>query len=97
MSPTVHIKLVEGTRENRKCVEDEEKQTTDWKLKGIWKRRKEQRKDEGEGKRSKTEEGREGGKVQTDFFKKKKKEEWVYVSCYSCISLMVFLLVRGGP
>lgn len=68
MSPTVHIKLVEGTRENRKCVEDEEKQTTDWKLKGIWKRRKEQRKDEGEGKRSKSEEGREGGKVQTDFF-----------------------------
>lgn len=68
MSPTVHIKLVEGTRENRKCVEDEEKQTTDWKLKGIWKRRKEQRKDEGEGKRSKSEEGREGRKVQTDFF-----------------------------
>lgn len=29
MSPTVHIKLVEETRENRKSVEDEEKQTTD--------------------------------------------------------------------
>lgn len=79
MSPTVHIKLVEGTRENRKSVEDEEKQTTDWKLKGIWKRRKEQRKDGG---REEIEEwvGREGGKVQTDFFFLKKKEEWVYAS-----------------